>query len=330
MVSATVGHMLEQRYVPRLSIALSILICTALGCGKGPNDPSAMFSVSAVFPTSGAADYVNEITISGVGFEPGATVTVGGAATDVHVWNSRTITALTPIHSVGTVDVVVTNPSGQSGRLTSAYTYSGFSVTAVTPKRGLTGDVLRILGTGFSTNAAVTIDGMTVGTIQPTSTQLMIIAPARPPGPVEITVTNPDGRRGALPQSFTYETVALSASPATVKAASQLSVTWGAPPGRPGADWVALYLVDTPNNDSYVWWQYTSGRTQATVTLIAPGMPGDYEFRYFADDGYVDAARSGIVTVIPPAGAPADARTSSAGLPSPAFPLIRLRLGGKR
>jgi fructose/tagatose bisphosphate aldolase len=54
----------------------------------------------------------------------GATgVTFGGsAATSVNVVNSTTVTAVTPAHAAGAVDVVITTPSG-SATDTNGYTY---------------------------------------------------------------------------------------------------------------------------------------------------------------------------------------------------------------
>jgi hypothetical protein len=64
------------------------------------------------------------LTITGTDFQSGATVSVDGAATSVTVTASTSITATTPAHAAGTVDVVVTNPNGLSGRLAGAYTYT--------------------------------------------------------------------------------------------------------------------------------------------------------------------------------------------------------------
>ena len=82
-------------------------------------------TVSSVNPTSGPTAGGTSITISGTGFAAGATVTVGGSvATGVIVNNSTTITATTPAHAAGAVDVVVTNSTGQSGSKLSAFTYT--------------------------------------------------------------------------------------------------------------------------------------------------------------------------------------------------------------
>ena len=321
--------MLKARLTPRFRaaviVALPGLMGISLGCGDPPSIPSPVddFKVTAVSPTSGPDDSITELTITGFGFEAGAMVTVGGAASDVRVISSRTIKAVAPIHPAGAVDVIVTNPGGRTSRLANAYTYVGFTLNAVSPARGLPGDVLRIHGSGFSTSIALTIGGVEARVIQPMGTELMTFAPALPPGVVEVSVTNPGGHRRTLPQGFTFDAVAISASPNPVKTASNLSVTWSAPAPRPGADWVALYQLGAPNDDSYVWWQYTAGLTQATVTILAPGLPGNFEFRYFADDGYVDAARSAVVTVIAADASQGDAPSWSASRRSPAFPLKR-------
>ena len=65
------------------------------------------------------------MTISGTGFVTGATVSFSGiAATNVNVTSSTSITATTPAHEVGSVNVAVTNPDGQSGTLPNGYSYA--------------------------------------------------------------------------------------------------------------------------------------------------------------------------------------------------------------
>jgi hypothetical protein len=80
---------------------------------------------TAVSPTSGTASGGTPITITGTGFSAGASVSLGGtAATNVTVVSSASITATTPAHAAGTVNVVVTNGNGQSGTLSNGYTYT--------------------------------------------------------------------------------------------------------------------------------------------------------------------------------------------------------------
>jgi hypothetical protein len=80
-------------------------------------------TVTAVAPTTGPNTGGTSVTITGTNFAPGATVTFAGApATDVTFVNATTITATTPPHAMGSVDVVVT-VNGQSGSMANAFTY---------------------------------------------------------------------------------------------------------------------------------------------------------------------------------------------------------------
>jgi hypothetical protein len=82
-------------------------------------------TVTGVAPTSGPTAGGTPITITGTGFVSGATVTLGGTAATNVVWNnSTTITATTPPHTAGDVNLTVTNPDGQSGTKVNAFTYN--------------------------------------------------------------------------------------------------------------------------------------------------------------------------------------------------------------
>lgn len=78
--------------------------------------------IKAVTPSSGAAGVA--LTITGSGFDPGATVTVGGvAATSVVVVNPRKITCVAPAHAAGLVNVIVSDDAGAVTK-TGAFTYT--------------------------------------------------------------------------------------------------------------------------------------------------------------------------------------------------------------
>ena len=83
----------------------------------------------AVVPNAGPANSSVEVRILGTGFQPGATVTLGVAATNVSVISTTLITATTPLHPGATADVVVTNPDGQSAILTAGYIYDVVSLS---------------------------------------------------------------------------------------------------------------------------------------------------------------------------------------------------------
>jgi hypothetical protein len=81
-------------------------------------------TISKISPNSGSTNGGTAVTITGTNFISGATVTFGGtAATNVTVVSSTSITATTPAHAAGAVNVVVTDSSG-SGTLTNGFTYT--------------------------------------------------------------------------------------------------------------------------------------------------------------------------------------------------------------
>jgi PLD-like domain/IPT/TIG domain len=82
-------------------------------------------SVSGIAPASGTAAGGTSVTITGSNFVSGATVTIGGtAATGVQVASSNSITATTPAHTDGAVNVTVTNPDGRNNTLPNGFTYT--------------------------------------------------------------------------------------------------------------------------------------------------------------------------------------------------------------
>jgi subtilisin-like proprotein convertase family protein len=87
--------------------------------------PSTSPTVVSLCPGTGTINGGTAVTIAGTAFQNGATVRFGGvAATNIQVLSSTTITATTPAHTAGAVDVSVTNPNGQSGTLSGGFTYA--------------------------------------------------------------------------------------------------------------------------------------------------------------------------------------------------------------
>ncbi|MGI8688668.1 MAG: IPT/TIG domain-containing protein [Thermomicrobiales bacterium] len=81
-------------------------------------------SISTVNPPSGATTGGNRVTITGVGFQAGATVRFGDAlGTNIVVTGSTQITVTAPPHAAGLVDILVVNPNGHGGTAVGAYTY---------------------------------------------------------------------------------------------------------------------------------------------------------------------------------------------------------------
>jgi len=80
--------------------------------------------LSSISPDKGSPFGGTAVTLTGTDFVTGATVEFDGtAAASIAVVSSSEITCETPAHAAGVVDVVVTLPNGQTGRLNNGFTY---------------------------------------------------------------------------------------------------------------------------------------------------------------------------------------------------------------
>jgi len=288
--------------------APGLVALAALTSGCDSKTTPTKLSVSSVVPSVAPVGSSIDVRILGTGFRAGAAVSVGVAATNVVVVSAVMITATVPGQGAGPLDVVVTNPGGESSKLTGGLTFMAsapppppipFSVTSLTPKAGLAGDGGLLVGTGFNAGASVAVDGVSAAFVRvESSTLIRFQLPEHPPGTVDVLITNPDGQTAGLPQGFSYQSVTLSASANSVTAGSLLSVSWVAPSGRPTEDWIAIYKVGAaPDAYGDFWWSYTNGAATGTFTISAPAQPGSYEFRYFGNDGYLMTAKTSVVDV---------------------------------
>ncbi|HJT15968.1 MAG TPA: IPT/TIG domain-containing protein, partial [Thermoanaerobaculia bacterium] len=183
-------------------------VCTQPSCGVGHtsmigqlivNAAPAGPTITSISPNSGPTTGGTSVVISGSGFQSGATVTFGGVAATVTTVSSTSITAVTPLGPAteeGVVDVVVTNPDGQSATLHPGFNYTvpPLQVSAVDPQSGLTGGgtVVTITGQGFTTavNSSVTFGGVAATDVTIDSPVSMhVTAPAHAAGTVDVVVT---------------------------------------------------------------------------------------------------------------------------------------------
>lgn len=103
--------------------AVLLVAALAVGCGDSATAPA--LSVSAIAPHSGQTAGGTAVTIYGTGFVSGATVTVAGtAAANVRWIGPSFLTATSPAHAAGAVDVVVTNPDGQTVSIANGFIYA--------------------------------------------------------------------------------------------------------------------------------------------------------------------------------------------------------------
>jgi hypothetical protein len=132
-------------------------------------------TVTGISPASGTVAGGTAVSITGTGFLAGATVSLGGTpATGVTVVSSTTITATTPAHAAGAVDVVVSNAEQHAGTLPNGYTYmpiaslgltvpSGDSSSATVVAGQTAKYTLSIGGAGLSGTASLSCTGSPTG-----------------------------------------------------------------------------------------------------------------------------------------------------------------------
>jgi formylglycine-generating enzyme required for sulfatase activity len=116
--------------------------------------PTPTPSITLVNPSSGPTGGI-AITIVGTNFTGATSVTVGGvAATSIVVFSANTITAISPAHSVGAVDIVVVTPNG-TVTLVGAFTYidsSWYNILEIAPDAAVVPDATvraKIVASGF-------------------------------------------------------------------------------------------------------------------------------------------------------------------------------------
>jgi IPT/TIG domain-containing protein len=119
-------------------VAVAVLSGALVACDKvptapdqptqtqpGPQPAQAPVTITGISRNVGSTGGGASVTIAGSGFTSFVTVTFGD--TGVHaVFDPRypsTMFLETPAHAAEIVDVIVTNPAGQSDRLTGGYTY---------------------------------------------------------------------------------------------------------------------------------------------------------------------------------------------------------------
>jgi hypothetical protein len=169
-------------------------------------------AVTAVSPTSGSAAGGTTVTITGTGFTGATAVTFGGTpATGVTVVSDSQISAVSPAHATGTVDIQVTTPGGTSAAVAAdqyTYTTSTPIVTAVSPTSGATagGTTVTITGTGFTGATGVLFGSKpATGVTVVSDTQISAVSPAHVGEVVHVRVVTPLGTSPSGPADrYTY------------------------------------------------------------------------------------------------------------------------------
>jgi hypothetical protein len=117
----------------------------------------------SVVPPEGPFSGGTAITITGTGFQAGATVTIGNILCSlITIVSDTTITCVTPPHAIGAVTVTINNPDGQQVTLTNAYAFRD----TVYPVAGYAVVVGGGISTGPGVQARVSIGEPYVGNRQ--------------------------------------------------------------------------------------------------------------------------------------------------------------------
>ena len=186
--------------------------------------------LTSLTPESGPAGGGTRVVVTGTGFFPGSTVTVGGTAgiePDELSADGTELTFTTPPGAAGDAPVTVTGVLGTSAPLEFTYLAPPVGspvLTGIAPAAGPVagGTPVTLTGTGFTAGSTITIGDATglVGTLSQDGTQLTVTTPPAPAGEVTVTVTNATGT--SAPLTFTYQ-----APPAVAPVVTSLSPTAG-------------------------------------------------------------------------------------------------------
>jgi hypothetical protein len=247
------------------SLAGAALLTAALCLGLG-SEAEAQPVITGVNPATVTYDITpnSSVTISGSGFQLGATITVGSLAGATVT--GTTATAATPFVFVsastlrfywdnaslspGAYDVVVTNPTGDTTTAVGGFTVLAPqpTVSSATPSAvtyGITpSQTITISGSNFVVGARITVGGLTgttvIGTVASATTPYVFVASTRlsmwwpntglAPGAYAVTVANP-AAAGGLADSLTAGLTVAAPQPA-VTTVTLGSVTYGVTPSQ--------------------------------------------------------------------------------------------------
>jgi hypothetical protein len=177
------------------------------------NDGSVPAPVlTAIAPNTGPASGGTVAMVTGDHFQDGVLLFVGRSpGTEVVVADPKMLTGTLPAGDVGSADVEVTNPDGQTTKLEVAFAYSDADdappvLSAVSPQAGTTagGTVVGLSGTNFRPGALVFFGGRLATAVTTRGNTASATTPPGAAGVVDVSITNPDGRSAVLRRGYNY------------------------------------------------------------------------------------------------------------------------------
>ena len=167
--------------------------------------------LTQILPTNGSAAGGEPVKLSGTDLVKGTLAFIGyRPMTDVKVPADTTLTGDAPAHPAGLVDVAVTRPDGFSAVLKAAFGYKAPAPvpTMIFPTVGHKDGGLTAVVSGkhFLKGAQVFFDKVQSKKVVVAGPGVLSaqVPPTAKVGKVTIEVLNPDGKKGALAQAFTY------------------------------------------------------------------------------------------------------------------------------
>lgn len=165
-------------------------------------------TIASISPNTGPIVGGTTVTLTGSGFQPGATVQFGYvAASAVTVVSFTRIDCVTPPGN-GNVDVWVWNPGGSYGRVPQGFAYDPPPwPNSISPAAGPVagGQAVTILGANFRPGATVDFGGVAASNVQVVSgLTLTCTTPAHAVGGVLVHVTNPDTQVRAILSGYAF------------------------------------------------------------------------------------------------------------------------------
>lgn len=174
------------------------------GGTAGPPKPSIFAISPQIVSTAGNGT----VLVVGANFMNGATVRIDGIICSTQFISPNQLSATTPAHAAGFVDVQVVNPTGQfSNILSGALQYANApSFTSITPDNGTHdgGTAVTIVGTGFESGVTVAFDStQATSIVLVDANTITCVTPAHADGIVNVTITNHPSNFTAT-GSYTY------------------------------------------------------------------------------------------------------------------------------
>jgi hypothetical protein len=247
---------------------VDVVVTTPAGTGTGTGLFTYVASaptVTGITPTNGPIAGGTAVTITGTNFTGATSITIGGVApTAVTIVSPTSITATTPAHAAGAVNVVVTTPVG-TGIGTNLFTYTAPvsvlpTVTSVSPNTGPPGGgtSITITGTNFTNVTSVMFGGTAAPFFSVVSATSMTVRSPAGTNTVDVTVITATGTSATGPgDQFTY-----------AKAATSLNLTSSPNPSNVGQV-VTFTAKVTGSNPTGTVTFTENGQVIGTATLLS-------------------------------------------------------------